>query len=414
MNLQPSTARPTTSFIHPSDRIASFKPYFFASLNQKINALKSTGVDVIRLDMGSPDLPPADFIIDTLAQEARRPNMHGYSPMGGTPRFRQACADYYQRRFGVTLDPQKEVLALLGSKEGLFNLAQVVLNPGDLTLIPDPGYPVYSAASTIAGAEILYLPLREENHFLIDWQSIPEEAARRAKLLWLNYPNNPTGAVASLDYLEQAVAFARKYEIILAHDAPYVDVCFDGYDAPSVMQVSGAQDVAVEFNSLSKTYNMAGWRVGMAVGNPKLLGYLYTYKSQVDSSTFEPILQAAAAALTGDQGWLADRNHIYQTRRDIIVDGLRQAGFTVTPPPAAIYVWARLPEQARRTDGSFDSTAFCNQLLEQTGVSTTPGIVYGQAGEGYLRISMGTPTDRIQEAMHRLVTWTKNGLGTPS
>lgn len=413
MNSQPTTTRQKASFIQPSDRIASFKPYFFASLNQKINTLKGQGIDIIRLDMGSPDLPPADFIIDTLAQEAHRPNVHGYSPMGGSLWFRQACADYYQRRFGVTLDPQKEVLALLGSKEGLFNLAQVVLNPGDLALIPDPGYPVYSAASTIAGAEILYLPLREEDHFLLDWQRIPEEAARRAKLLWLNYPNNPTGAVASLAYLEEAVAFARKYEIILAHDAPYVDVCFDGYDAPSVMQVPGAKDVAVEFNSLSKTYNMAGWRVGMAVGNPDLLGYLHTYKSQVDSSTFEPILRAAAVALTGDQSWLEERNLIYRTRRDTIVDGLRQAGFTVTPPPAAIYVWARLPERARQADGSFDSTAFCNQLLEQTGVSTTPGIVYGQAGEGYLRISLGTPTDRIQEAMRRLVAWIKNGQGNP-
>ncbi len=396
-----SSSSTQISFIQPADRIASFKPYFFASLSQKINALKAKGVDIIRLDMGSPDLPPPDFIIDALEKEARRNDAHGYTQMGGSPEFKKACAGYYQRRFNVELDSQKEVLALLGSKEGLFDLAQVLLNPGDLVLAPDPGYPVYSAGALIAGAELYLMPLLEANAFLPDLRAIPEEVARRAKILWIDYPNNPTGAVAPLSFFEEVVEFARKYEILIAHDAPYVDVCFDGYVAPSLMQVPGGKEVAIEFNSLSKTYNMAGWRVGMAVGNPQVLSYLHTYKSQVDSGHFQPVLKAASVALTGDQSWTEERNLVYKTRRDICVTALRQAGFTVTPPPAAIYVWARLP-------GAFPNCIeFCDKLLEETGVSTTPGVVYGQAGDGYLRISLGTPTDRIEEAMRRLVEWVK-------
>jgi LL-diaminopimelate aminotransferase len=389
------------SFIQPADRIASFKPYFFATLNQKITGLKAQGVDIIRLDMGSPDLPPADFIVDVLENEARRADSHGYTPMGGSPEIKKAFVEYYRRRFNVELDAQKEVLALLGSKEGLFDLAQVLLNPGDLVLAPDPGYPVYSAGALIAGAELYLMPLLEANAYLPDLRAVPPEIARRAKIMWIDYPNNPTGAVAPMSFFEEVVEFAHKYEVIIANDAPYVDVCFDGYVAPSLLQIPGAKDVAVEFNSLSKTYNMAGWRVGMAAGNPQILSYIHTYKSQVDSGSFEPILKAAAAALTGDQAWTIERNLVYKTRRDICVKALRQAGFTVTPPPAAIYVWARLP-------AAFPNCVeFCDRLLEETGVSTTPGIVYGQAGDGYLRISLGTPTDRVEEAMRRLVEWVK-------
>lgn len=390
-----------TSFVQPAERIASFKPYFFATLTQKIAALKAKGVDIIRLDMGSPDLPPADFIIDTLVNEARKSDTHGYSTMGGTPQFKNACAEYYQRRFGVTLDPKKEVLALMGSKEGLFTMSQILLNPGDISLVPDPGYPVYSAGGIIAGGEIYYMPLLASHGFLPELNKIPEEVARKARVIWLNYPNNPTGAVASMSFFEEAVAFAKKYQIIIANDAPYMDICFDGYVAPSILQVPGAKDVAVEFNSLSKTYNMAGWRVGMAVGNPEVISYLHTYKSQADTAQFGPIFSASATALTGDQSWLEERNLVYKARRDIIISALKQAGFGVTPPPAAIYVWAKLPQ------GETNSVDFCNRLLEQTGVSTTPGVIYGQAGEGYLRISLGTATDRIQEAMQRVVGWVK-------
>lgn len=393
-----SQDRTALSFL-PSERIASFQPYFFAQLTRKLAALRSSGVDVIRLDMGSPDLPPPPFIIDRLVEGASRADTHGYAPMGGTPEFKKACAQYYRQRFGVELDEQKEVLALIGSKEGLFALSQVLLNPGDVSLIPDPGYPVYSAGSIIAGAEVVYLPLLEANQYLPDLKSIPADVLRRAKILWLNYPNNPTGAVAPMSFLEEAVAFARQHHLLIAHDAPYVDVCFDGYRAPSILQIDGAKDVTVEFNSLSKSYNMAGWRLGMAVGNPQVLGYMHTYKSQVDTAHFEPVFMAGAAALTGDQGWLEERNAIYQQRRDLVVDGLRKVGLQVNVPPAAIYVWAAIPQ------GAENSAAYCARLLEETGVSTTPGSVYGAAGEGYLRISLGLATSRIEEAMRRWVAW---------
>ncbi len=386
--------------IKPADRLVSFKSYFFAALNQRLIELKARNVDIIRLDMGSPDLPPKEFIVDALVASARRADTHSYTPYGGTPAFRRAVAEYYQRRFHVELDPQKEVLGLLGSKEGLFNLSQVLINPGDVSLVPDPGYPVYSGGSTIAGAQIYTMPLKLENNFLPDLEAIPEDMAQRAKILWLNYPNNPTGAIAPMDFFVKAVEFARKYDIVVAHDAPYADVCFDGYHAPSLLEVPGAKEVAVEFNSLSKAYNMGGWRVGMVVGNRQVIQYLNTYKSQMDSSHFMPILEASVAAMNGDQGWLEERNRVYQERRDLILKGVKEAGLSAHIPQAAIYVWARLQR-------GVSSEEFCSCLLEDTGVSITPGIVYGQYGEGYIRISLSTPIDRIHEAMRRFVEWVK-------
>lgn len=389
----------TSAFIPPAHRISSFEPYFFASLGKKIAQMKKQGTDVIRIDMGSPDLPPADFIIDELIKNSKRPDTHGYSPIGGTPAFKQAVAEYYLDRFEVNLDPNTEVVGLIGSKEGLFNLSQVILNPGDVALVPDPGYPVYSASGIIAGGEVVHFPLLAENQFLPDLDAFPADVLERAKILWLNYPNNPTGAIASMQFFEEVVSFTRKHKILIAHDAPYVDICFDGYHAPSILQVPGAKDVAVEFNSLSKTYNMAGWRLGMAAGNPDVIDYLFTYKSQMDTSTFSPIFSAGVTALTGDQGWLEERNLVYKERRDLVVEGLRSAGLTLDIPRAAIYVWAHLPK------GETDSIAFCSRLLDETGVSTTPGIVYGKHGEGFLRVSLGTSTPRIKEAMDRLVNW---------
>ncbi len=383
----------------PAERIASFKPYFFASLGKRLAELKKRGMDVIRIDIGSPDLPPADFIVDSLVDSARKPENHGYSPNGGTPSYRQAIVDYYMERFEVELDPQKEVLGLIGSKEGLFNLSQVMLNPGDVSLVPDPGYPVYSAGGIIAGARIVSLPLLAENGFLPDLKAISPADLEKAKILWLNYPNNPTGAVATMAFYEEAIAFAREHNILIAHDAPYCDVTFDGYNAPSILQIPGAKDVVVEFNSLSKTYNMAGWRLGMAVGNAQVIDYLSTYKSQMDTSTFIPVFDAGVTALTSDQGWLKQRNETYRERRDIVVAGLRKAGFTLESPHAAIYVWAHLPQ------GQNDSMAFCGRMLEEIGVSATPGIVYGQYGEGFLRISLGQTTARIKEAIDRIVAW---------
>jgi LL-diaminopimelate aminotransferase len=387
------------NFIQPADRIASFKPYYFASLSQKFASLKARGIDVVRIDMGSPDMPPPDFIIQAMVDSARQPDTHGYGPNGGLIEFRRAAAHYYQQRFGVNIDPARQILALIGSKEGLFHLAQVLINPGDVVLIPDPGYPIYRSSVQIAGGSIYPMPLLRQNAFLPDFEKIPKEVARKAKLLWLNYPSNPTGAVATLEFFEQAVAFARRFQLVVANDAPYADVCFDDYVAPSILQVPGAAEVAVEFNSLAKAYNMAGWRLGVACGNEQVIHYLHTYKSQVDSSTFTPLFAGGIAALTGDQSWLANRNRIYQQRRDMILSALRANGFTADTPPAAIYVWAQLPA------GFDDAFDFCDRLLTETGVSTTPGDLYGEYGKGYIRISLGTATDRIAEAMQRLVHW---------
>jgi LL-diaminopimelate aminotransferase len=379
--------------------LANIQPYFFSSLNKTIEALKARGMDVIRLDMGSPDLPPADFIIEALVESARNPHRHGYSPMGGAPNFLRSVAAYYDVRFNVKLDPNTEIVALIGSKEGIFNISQVLLDPGDLVLLPDPYYPVYMAGSQIAESRISFMPLLKVNGFLPDLKAIPESVAREAKIMWLNYPNNPTGAIASLDYFKEVVEFAAKYEIVIAHDSPYADVTFDGYRAPSILQVEGAKDVAIEFNSLSKTYNMAGWRVGMAVGNPELIQLLKIYKSQMDTSIFAPILDASIKALTGDQSWLEERNAIYEERRDIVYEGLVKAGFEVEKPKAALYLWAKVPQ------GLGDTMELCVRLLDETGVSITPGVVYGPSGKDYVRISIITPTERINEAMQRMVEW---------
>jgi LL-diaminopimelate aminotransferase len=383
----------------PADRVSFLKPYYFASLTKKIEELRSKNVDIIRVDMGSPDLPPADFIIDELSTAARMHTMHRYTPYGGSPAFRQAVANYYQKRFAVDLNPATEIVGLIGSKEGLFHLSQILLDPGDLVLVPDPAYPVYKTSAAIAGASTWKMPLLSENDFLPDLNAIPDDIADKARILWLNYPNNPTGAVASLAFFEEVVAFAKQHHILIAQDAPYADICFDDYIAPSILQISGAKDVVIEFNSLSKAYNMAGWRLGMGVGNSQIVQLLHTYKSQIDSSHFAPILSAGIAALTGDQSWLADRNRIYQQRRDIVVDCLLELGFSLKTPPAAIYVWAQLPVHFT------DDFSFCNTLLEDTGVSITPGGVYGEFGAGYVRVSLGTSTPEISEAMHRLKEW---------
>ncbi|MFH1446920.1 MAG: aminotransferase class I/II-fold pyridoxal phosphate-dependent enzyme [Chloroflexota bacterium] len=387
--------------IKPADRIANVKPYFFSTLNKKIDQLQKQDVDVIRLDMGSPDLPPAPFIIEAMVDSARKPDKHGYTQSGGSPVFKNAVANYYDYRFDVRLDPDTEVVGLIGSKEGIFNIPQVLLNPGDLVLAPDPCYPVYRAGATIANCEVFHLPLVKENDFLPDLDTIPLEVAQKAKLMWLNYPNNPTGAVASLGFFEKLIEFAKKNGIIIAHDAPYVDVTYDRYKAPSLLQVDGAIDVVIEFNSLSKAYNMAGWRLGMAVGNPDIIRLLNVYKSQIDSSHFGPIMDAGAEALNGDQSWIEERNQVYQERRDIIVESLWEAGFKLEKPKAALYVWARLPI------GHGDTVELCARLLEETGVSITPGIVYGSSGKDYVRISIVTPTARIKEATDRMLAWFK-------
>jgi LL-diaminopimelate aminotransferase len=387
--------------IKPAQRVSEIKPYFFADLNKTIAKLKASGMDVIRLDIGSPDLPPADHIIESLVEAARRPDLHGYGQAGGTASLRVAFSEYYKDRFDVDLDPDLEVLGLIGSKEGIFNISQVLVDPDDYVLVPDPCYPVYAVGAKVAQAEIYSMPLLAKNNFLPDFDAIPVEIAQKAKLMWLDYPNNPTGAVAPYAFFEKAVAYAKKYDIVIAHDAPYVDVCFDGYEAPSILQVPNAREVAVEFNSLSKTYNMAGWRVGVACGNQDVIRLLRTYKSQQDSSHFQPIMIAAEAALKGDQEWIQQRNMVYQERRDMIVETLKRMGFSMEIPKASLYVWAKLPK------GWQDSIAFCDLLLKETGVSITPGVVYGSSGAGYVRISLVTPVKRLEIAMQRIESWMK-------
>ncbi len=381
--------------MRPAQRMNALPPYVFARLGARVNELLNQGADVIRLDIGSPDLPPAPHIIEAMERAVCDPGKHGYPGFHGTPAFRQAVADYYQARFHVTLDPTREVVGLLGSKEGIANMALAWLDPGDLVLVPDPCYPTYTAGPRLVGAMIYPMPLLEENGFLPDLRAIPADVADRARLMWLNYPNNPTGAVASLGFLAEAVDFCRRHEILLCFDAPYCDVCFDGYAAPSILQIPGAKEVAIEFNSLSKSHNMAGWRVGMAVGNPIAVEALARVKTNIDSGIFLAIQDAAIAALTGDQSWLEERNAIYQERRDIIVQALNEIGLRATAPRASLYIWPQIPT-------GHTSAEVAGRLLEEAHVSVTPGTAFGSHGEGYLRFSIGTPTDRVREAMERI------------
>jgi LL-diaminopimelate aminotransferase len=380
------------------ERKATARPTFFAILNQKITAMQEQGLEVIRLDIGSPDLPPPFPIIEALQRAAALPDRHSYQNHLGTRVLREAWAQMYQRLCGVCLDPLHEIVPLLGSKEGIFHLALALLEPGDVVLVPDPGYPTYTQGARIAGGQLYGMPLRPEYGFLPDLDVIPPTVANRARLMWLNYPNNPTGANATWAFFERAVAFARRFNILLCHDAAYMQVTYHGYRAPSILEVTGAKEVAVEFNSLSKSHNMAGWRVGVAVGNARALGMLYALKTELDSSHFLPILEAATLALTGDQTWLLERNEAYRKRRDTVVEALRKLGLTVQSPKGSMYVWSPVPI-------GYSSLVFTETLLEQTGVSLAPGSIFGEHGEGYTRISLVAPVQRVAEAMSRLHTW---------
>jgi LL-diaminopimelate aminotransferase len=377
-------------------RLDMLPEYVFAALGAKLKALEAQGMTIIRLDMGSPDGPPPDFVIDALARSAATSTSHGYMGFTGIPQLRQAMGDYYASRFGVVLDIGSEVLPLIGSKEGIANMALAWLDPGDLALVPDPGYPAYRMGAFLAGADVNFVPLQEDRGFLPDLGAIPADIARQARLLWLNYPNNPTGAVASLGLFEEAVHFCRKHEILLCHDVPYADVCFDGYRAPSLLEIPGAKEVAVEFNSLSKSHNMAGWRIGMAVGNSQAIRSLLQVKSNVDSGIFLPVQQAAVTALTGEQGWIQARNLEYQSRRDLLYDLVVNVwGLRCNKPPAGLYLWSHVPS-------GYASSEFTDRVLLETGVSMTPGSAFGPHGEGYFRISIGTATDKIAEAVEKL------------
>ncbi len=381
--------------IHTAKRMEHLAPHFFATLSAKLRTMSAQGIDVVRLDEGSPDLPPAPHIIDALAQSAARSSSHAYQPHAGTPAVRRAWAEMYRWVHGVELDPDHEVVLLLGSKEGIFHAMQAFIDPGDVVLIPDPGYITYTRGTLFVGGEPFYLPLRPEAGYLPDLEAIPMEVRGRAKMMWLNYPNNPTSAMATREFFVQAVDFAREHNILLCHDAAYAQVTYDGAYAPSLLEIPGARDVALEYNTLSKSHNMAGWRVGTVVGNPQALRSLFTLKTNLDSSQFLPILDAATAAMTGDQSWLRERNETYRQRRDVVVRALHAMGLRAETPKGSLYVWSPIPPETT-------SVEFVTWLLDQAHLSLTPGTVFGKGGEGFIRISITAPIDRVQLGMERM------------
>jgi LL-diaminopimelate aminotransferase len=378
-----------------ADRIEKLPPYLFAQISKKVAAKKAQGIDVVSFGIGDPDLPTPPHIIDALCEAARESANHRYPETEGLPDFREAVARWYEGRFGVSLDPAKEVLSLIGSKEGISHVALCFIDPGDIALVPDPAYPVYEIGTMFAGGESYKLPLVEERGFLPDLDAIPADVATRAKVLWLNYPNNPTGAVADIDFFERAVHFAKRYDIAICHDGPYSEVSYDEYVPVSFMQAKGAMDVGIEFHSLSKSYNMTGWRIGMAVGNPRIIDALMRVKSNIDSGVAQAIQRMAIAALDGPQDGIAEHNAIYQRRRDRVVDALRKLGLQVTPPKASLYVWAKVP-------AGMTSAQFAERLLDEAAVIVTPGNGYGAYGEGYVRLSLTLPDDRVDEGLRRI------------
>jgi LL-diaminopimelate aminotransferase len=383
-----------------SKRIEKIPPYLFVEITRAIARKRAEGVDVVTFAIGDPDIPTPKHIMDSLHAAADDPANHRYPESDGLPECRQAIAGWYERRFGLTFDPDKEVLPLIGSKEGIANIAYCLIDPGDVALVPDPGYPVYSIGTMFAGGEPYFLPLLEENAFLPDLSAIPEDVARRARVLWLNYPNNPTAAVAELGFFEEAVRFAKRYDIAVCHDGPYSEVAYDGYRPVSFLQAEGARDVGIEFHSLSKSYNMTGWRIGMAVGNRTLIDALFRIKSNVDSGINQAIQRMAITALAGPDDCIKEHNRTYQRRRDILVEALRACGMRVQPPKASLYVWAHVPE-------GYTSAEFAARLIEDIGVVVTPGSGYGRYGEGYVRLSITTPDDRVEEGARRLLEWSR-------
>jgi LL-diaminopimelate aminotransferase len=378
-----------------ADRIDQLPPYLFAQISKKVAAKKAQGIDVISFGIGDPDLPTPPHIVDALAGAAREPANHRYPETEGLPEFRRAVAAWYERRFGVTLDPDREVLSLIGSKEGIAHIALCFIDPGDVALVPDPSYPVYAIGTMFAGGSTYTLPLVEERGFLPDLEAVPDQVASRAKLLWLNYPNNPTGAVADLAFFERVVRFAKRYDVAVCHDGPYSEVAYDGYRPPSFLQAPGAMDVGVEFHSLSKSYNMTGWRIGMALGNARIIDALMRVKSNIDSGVAQAVQRMAIAALDGPQDCIAEHNVIYQRRRDRVVDALRTLGLRVTPPKASLYVWAKVPD-------GMTSAGFAERLLDDAAVIVTPGTGYGENGEGYVRLSLTLDDERIDEGLRRI------------
>ncbi len=376
-------------------RIREIPPYLFAGIEKKTQEYKDKGVDIISFGIGDPDLPTPDFIIEKMAEEIKNPVNHQYPSSAGMLFFREAVANWYKRRFHVELNADTEVVTLIGSKEGIANINYCYVDPGDINLVPDPGYPVYGIGTMLAGGEPYYMPLKKENGFLPDLKAIPEEIAQKAKILWIGYPNNPTGATAPISFFEEVVAFAKKYDILVCHDNAYSEVCYDGYQPPSFLEVEGAKDVGIEFNSLSKPFNMTGWRIGFAVGNAQVISTLARYKSNVDSGAFQAVQAAAIEALNSDQAAVQQNRDVYAKRRNVIVKTFNDLGWNLEAPKATFYIWAPVPK-------GYTSASFAEYVLDKAGIVITPGSGYGPSGEGYFRISLTIPEERVMEAAERL------------
>jgi LL-diaminopimelate aminotransferase len=384
--------------IRYSRRVQNLPPYLFVEISKKIAARKARGEEVISFGIGDPDIPTPVHIVDRLCEAARDPVNHRYPESEGLPEMRQAIAEWYLKRFGVSLDPDKEVLPLIGAKEGIAHIAFCFIDAGDIALVPDPGYPVYSIGTMFAGGDSYFLPLRAGNEFLPDLNNIPKNILEKTKLLWINYPNNPTGATAGVDFFNRVVEFARRNNIVVCHDGPYTEVAYEGYKASSFMQADGVKEVGVEFHSLSKSYNMTGWRIGMVVGNAEMVDALKRFKSNLDSGIPQAIQYAAIRALTGSQDCIKEHNAVYQRRRDLVVEMLNSIGLETIKPRAGLYVWAKVPE-------GFTSVGLATELLDKVGVVVTPGTGYGKNGEGYIRLSLTIGDAMLVKGLSRLSEW---------
>ena len=378
-----------------ASRMDRVPPYLFVEISRKIAEKKAQGIDVISFGIGDPDIPTPASVVDRLRDTALDTPNHRYPETDGLPEFRQAVADWYQRRFGISVRPDEETLPLIGAKEGIGHAALCFIEPGDIALVPDPGYPVYSVGTWFAGGECHWMPLLEENGWLPDLDAIPQDAARKAKVIWLNYPNNPTGAIADGDYFAKVVEFAKAYDIAVLHDASYSEVAFDGYRPVSFLETPGAMDVGVEFHSLSKSYNMTGWRLGMAVGNADIISALMVVKSNLDSGVPNAIQYMGIEAMALSQDDIDARNRVYERRRDLVVQTLQAVGLDAIPPKASLYVWTRIPE-------GFSSAEFTAKLLDEANIVVTPGNGYGQYGEGYIRLSLTIGDDDMERGLERL------------
>ena len=392
--------------IKPSKKLASLPPYLFARINAIKTEAYKKNLDVIDLVMGNPDMPTPSHIVERLCDSVQNhPHTHRYPQAKGMPRFRKAVSIWMQRRFGVNIDPETEVSTLVGSKEGIAHLCMTYLNPGDIALVCDPAYPVHFNGVILAGGKIHSLPLLAENKFLPDLSKVPATVAKKAKLLFLNYPNNPTtGIIEDIGFLYNVVAFAKKYNILLIYDNAYSEVTFDDYVAPSIFQIPGAKDVALEFHSTSKTFNMAGWRIGWVCGLQKLIYPLEKFKSFLDYGAPTFIQLAASAALEGSQECVKEQCAIYKRRRDKMVDGLNKIGWPAQKPKASMYLWLKLPPSVKK----MNSLEFCEKLLEETGVAITPGVGFGKCGEGYVRMALVTHDNRFHDALLRIKKFLKN------